>query len=64
MSRLIQFILIAVSLMILAPAQASLNFDTGLNTCQVFAADGSDGGKKDGGKKEGEEEEEEEPDCD
>ena len=63
MSRLIQFILIAVSLMILAPAQASLNFDTGLNTCQVFAADDSDGGKKDGGKKEGEEEEEE-PDCD
>ena len=46
MSRLIQFILIAVSLMILAPAQASLNFDTGLNTCQVFAADDSDGGKK------------------
>jgi hypothetical protein len=53
--------------MILAPAQASLNFDTGLNTCQVFAADDSDGGKKedtdkkDGGK---EGEEEEEPDCD
>ena len=71
MSRLIQFILIAVSLMILAPAQASLNFDTGLNTCQVFAADDSDGGKKkdsdkkDGDKKEGEGEgEEEEPDCD
>ena len=68
MSRLIQFILIAVSLMILAPAQASLNFDTGLNTCQVLAADDSDGGKKKGsGKKDGGkegEEEEEEPDCD
>ena len=67
MSRLIQLILIAASLMILAPAQASLNFDTGLNTCQIFAADDSDGGKKkdtdkkDGGK---EGEEEEEPDCD
>jgi len=69
MSRLIQFFLIAASLMILTPAQASLNFDTGLNTCQLLAADDSDGGKKkdsdkkDGGKKEGEEEEEE-PDCD
>ena len=58
MGRLIQFILIAVSLMILAPAQASLTFDTGLNTCQIFAADDSDDGKKEG------EEEEEEPDCD
>jgi hypothetical protein len=56
MSRLIQFILIAVSLMVLAPAQAVLNIDVGSGACQVFAADDSD-------KKEGEEEEEE-PDCD
>lgn len=68
MNRLIQLILIAASLMVLAPAQAMLNIDTGLNVCQVFAADDSDGGKKDGDKKEGDkkegEEEEEEPDCD
>lgn len=64
MSRLIQFILIAVFLMVLAPAQAMLNIDAGPGACQVFAADDSGGGKKkDTDKKEGEEEEEE-PDCD
>lgn len=63
MSRLTQFIFITVFLLVLAPAQAMLDIDTGIGACQVFAADESDGGKKkDGDKKEGEEEEE--PDCD
>jgi hypothetical protein len=63
MNRLMQLIVIAAFMMVLAPAQAMVNIDAGLNACQVFAADDSDGGeKKDGDKKEGEEEEEE-PDC-
>jgi hypothetical protein len=61
MNRLMQIIMIAAFLVVLAPAQAMVNIDVGLNTCQVFAADDSDDGKKDGDKKEGEEEEE--PDC-
>jgi hypothetical protein len=66
MSRLIQFFIIAVSLTVLSPAQAALNFKTGLSNCQVLAAEASDEGKKkETDKKEGEEEEEEEePDCD
>ena len=65
MSRLIQFFIIAVSLTVLAPAQAALNFNIGLGSCQVLAAEASDDGKKETDKTEGEEEEEEEePDCD
>lgn len=66
MSRLIQLIIMATYLTVLMPAQAAVNFETGLNVCQVLAAeDSKDGEKKDKDKKEGEEEEEEEePDCD
>ena len=66
MGRLTQFILITVFLLVMAPAQAMVNIDTGISACQVFAAEDSDGGKKkDGDKKDGGKEgEEEEPDCD
>ena len=66
MSRLIQLIIIAVSLMVMMPAQAAFNFETGVSVCQVLSAeeDSKDGKKKETDKKEGEEEEEEEPDCD
>lgn len=65
MSRLTQLIIIAVSLMVMMPAQAAFNVETGVSVCQVLSAeeDSKDGEKKEGDKKEGEEEEEE-PDCD
>jgi hypothetical protein len=63
MSRLMQLIIIAVSLMVLIPAQAAFNVKTGVSVCQVFSAeeDSKDGKKKETDKKEGEQEEE--PDC-
>ena len=61
MCRLIQFILIAAFLIVLAPAQASLNFDTGLSTCKFLPAEASEGDKK---KDPDKENSEEEPDCD
>ena len=63
MSRLlIQIIMIAACLMILAPVQAAFNVDTGLSACQILAVDASESGKKETDEKEGGEEEE--PDCD
>ena len=67
MNRFSQIILVVLALMYLAPAQAAVNYDSGIGACQVFAEDGKteegkkkDGKKKDGTKKEGEEE----PECD
>ena len=61
MCRLIQFILIAAFLMVLAPAQASLNFDSDPSICKVLNANASADGKKIATDNE---KDEEEPDCD
>lgn len=62
MNRISQIILIMLSLMYLAPAQAMINIDSDIGACQVFAEDDKEAGEKKDGTNEGEEEEE--PDCD
>ena len=63
MNQSSKIILIVLTLMYLAPAQATFYIDSGSSQCRVFAEDEADEGKKKNGKKEGEEQEEEEPDC-